>query len=126
MEIAPQDQVIAQPPQTEPDYNSNNPLHELIGYTERVQLAAEREVYPHDHLQYLEPFTSLDLYGPQAPNDGVLDPRQQDFVDFEKQNIRGFRLGDFHFVRGWATVEDWTGPFLRLSYRGGPDSNLSR
>lgn len=126
MEISAHDRVIRVPPNTDPDYNTDNPLHSLINYTERVQLAAEREVYAQEYLQYLVPFKSLELHGPRATNEDLLDARQQDFVDFQKQNIRGFQLGDFHFVRGWATIDDWTGPFLRLSYRGGPDSALSQ
>ena len=39
---------------------------------------------------------------------------------------KSFRTSDTYLVRGWATAGDWTGPFLKLSYRGGPDSKLSQ
>ncbi|MFO1002319.1 MAG: hypothetical protein U0936_18485 [Planctomycetaceae bacterium] len=126
MKLSVQDTVTPQNPGQAPDYNDNNPLHQLIKVFESLQLAAEREHYPHDRLEVLFPFESLDLYGPTPPNETVLDPQNQDFVDFQKQNIRSFVLGDIIITRGWVTVDDWTGPFLRISYRGGPDSKLSK
>ena len=39
---------------------------------------------------------------------------------------RDFHLGDGQAVRGWANTGDWRGPFLRLSYRAGPDSALAQ
>lgn len=126
MRFSPQDQVNVVPPGTTPDYDDNNPLHQLIRVYESVQLAAEREHYSHELLEVLFPFESLELHGPQSPNETVTNPVDQDFVDFQKQNISSFVLGDMHLVRGWVTVDDWTGPFLRLSYRGGPDSALSK
>lgn len=126
MHIVSTDRVLPVPPGTDPDYDDHNPLYRLIGTYERVRLAAEREHYPHDMLQALFPIESLTLYGPREANHEVLDPREQDFVDFQKQNVKEFTLGDTHLVRGWATVDGWTGAFLRVSYRGGPDSRLSR
>lgn len=126
MQISNQDTVVPITPGTQPNYNDNNPLHRLIAAYEALVFAAEREHYPHDALQVLFPFETLELYGPEGSNSATLDPRQQDFVDFQKQNIRSFTLGDTIITRGWVTVDDWTGPFLRVSYRGGPDSRLSK
>jgi hypothetical protein len=114
------------PPGTDPDYNSRNPIQRLIVEFEKVQLAAEREHYQQDLLQVLFPIESLQLYGPRQPNHEVLDSAQQDFVDFQKQNVCDFKLDDMFIVRGWVKVDDWVGPFLRVSYRGGPDSRLSQ
>jgi len=67
------------------------------------------------------------------PSWNVTDPREQDNKeDFQKQNIHDFRCTDTWIARGWATTrtdssgDGWTGPFLFLSYRGGPDSKLSQ
>lgn len=126
MRFSPKDRTNIVPSGTTPDYDINNPLHQLIRVYESVQLAAEREHYSHELLEFLFPFESLELYGPQSPRETVINPVDQDFVDFQKQNIQSFVLGDMHIVRGWVTVDSWTGPFLRLSYRGGPDSALSK
>lgn len=111
---------------TTPDYEMNNPLKRVIKVFEGIQFAAERELYQQDELQVLLPLESVQLYGPQPPNDKVLDFKQQDFVDFQKQNVCDFTLGDAIIVRGWVALEQWTGAFLRISYRGGPDSRLSQ
>ena len=69
----------------------------------------------------------LELYGPSAPDTDILDPTQQDNKnDFQKQNVKDFRATDTHLIRGLVTAGDWTGLFVRLSYRGGPDSKLSQ
>lgn len=127
MQIVHSDAVFRVPPGSSPDYNANNPLLRVLGLIERVQLAAEREFYLAEHLQYLIPYEWLELYGPSQPNQDVFDPAQQnDKTDFQKQNVRSFRTTDAHVVRGLASVANWTGPFVRLSYRGGPDSILSQ
>lgn len=121
------DSIIPVNPGTTPDYTRNNPLEKLMGLLQTVQLAVEREWYLMDYTQYLFPFTYLELYGPSGSNYLVLDPTQQDDkTDFQKQNIRDFHLSDTFLVRGWVNIGDRTVPFLRLSYRGGPDSLLSR
>jgi mannose-6-phosphate isomerase-like protein (cupin superfamily) len=126
MEIIHSDSVFRVEPNTDPNYSANNPMLRLLGLLERVRLAAERENYLMGQAQYLFPYDYLELYGPRAPNSDLLDPVSQDFkTDFQKQNVRDFRTADTHLVRGLATAGDWTGPFLRLSYRGGPDSKLS-
>jgi mannose-6-phosphate isomerase-like protein (cupin superfamily) len=80
-----------------------------------------------EHTQYLFPYDYLELYGPSGQNYNVLDPTQQDDkTDFQKQNVHDFRTTDTYLARGWASAGDWVGPFLRLSYRGGPDSILSQ
>ncbi|MFO0818647.1 MAG: hypothetical protein U1A77_11940 [Pirellulales bacterium] len=126
MQISNRDTVIPVAPGSQPNYDDDNPLHRLIAVFESLELAAEREHYAHDALQVLFPYETLELYGPSGNNSQVLDAKQQDFVDFQKQNIKSFTLGDTSITRGWVTVDDWTGPFLRISYRGGPDSRLSQ
>jgi hypothetical protein len=127
MKIAARDQVVPVPPGTDPDYNDENPLRRLVAIASDNRLAAGRLAYfQQDHLQTLLPIDSLTLYGPREPRQDVLDPRQQDFVDFQKQNLKDFTLGDSRIDRGWVTVDEWTGAFLRVSYRGGPDSKLSQ
>jgi mannose-6-phosphate isomerase-like protein (cupin superfamily) len=120
------DAVFRVEPGATPDYDTDNPLLRLLGLVEQTPLAADRECYDPGSLQHLFPLTWLSLYGPTAPNSDQLDPTQQDVkTDFQKQNVRDFRLGDTRAVRGWAAVEGWHGPFLQLSYRAGPDSVLS-
>lgn len=127
MIIVHTDNIFKVEPGTAPDYDQNNPLLRLLGLMERVSLAAERDFYAMGQTQYLFPFQFLELYGPSGPDAGVLDPRQQDVkTDFQKQNVRSFQMTDTFLVRGVASAGDWTGPFLRLSYRGGPDSLLSQ
>lgn len=109
------------------NYTINNPISRLMQAMEQATVMAEQpSFYLSDSLQYLFPFEHLELYGPSAPDEQVLNPEQQDNkTDFQKQNIKDFILGDTHLIRGWASVEGWTGPFLKLSYRGDPDSRLS-
>lgn len=127
MQIMHSDAVFRVPPGSSPDYSQSNPLLRLLAQIEKIQLAAEREFYLVEQLQYLVPYAFLELYGPSPPNENVLDPVQQDFKsDFQKQNVRDFRTTDTFLLRGLVSVPNWTGPFLRLSYRGGPDSNLSQ
>jgi hypothetical protein len=128
MFIVHSDSVFRVPPGTLPDYNSSNPLLLLLDQVAKVHLAAERQAYLQQHLQYLFPYDFLELYGPQGGDaDVLLDPTRQDNkTDFQKQNVKSFRISDTYLVRGWATAGDWTGPFLKLSYRGGPDSRLSQ
>jgi hypothetical protein len=110
-----------------PDYDSANPLVRLLGLVERSRLAAEREHYEAQSLQHIFPFNWLELYGPSPPNTDLFDPTQQDVkTDFQKQNVRDFRLGDTRAQRGWLSTGDWRGPFLQLSYRAGPDSALAQ
>jgi len=122
MQLVNTDTVTAVP---QPNYNVDNPIWQLAGVVERVELAAERENYLVDSVQHLFPVTFVDLYGPSdnAPLDAT---QQENKNDFQKQNIREFRLGDAQLSRGWATAGNWTGPFLRLSYRGGPDTRLAQ
>lgn len=127
MTIVHSDTVMQVQPGTTPDYNNNNPLVKLFTIMETMQCAAERECYLADYTQYLIPFKHLDMYGPSGSDAGILDPTQQDNkTDFQKQNVRDFITTDAYVIRGWVTTGNWTGPFLRLSYRGGPDSVLSQ
>jgi mannose-6-phosphate isomerase-like protein (cupin superfamily) len=127
MHIIHADAVFRVEPGRSPDYDHDNPLLSLVKLMEGVQLAEERDCYLGESLQYLFPFQSLSLYGPAGGAADVLDPtKQDDKGDFQKQNLKDFRTADTALVRGWASVGDWTGPFLRVSYRGGPDSALSR
>jgi mannose-6-phosphate isomerase-like protein (cupin superfamily) len=133
MTIVSGDKVFPVKPPATIDYKSNNSLARLMTLLESVELGAERENYLLNHVQYLLPYDFLDLYGPSGDSWNVTDARQQDNKeDFQKQNIRDFRCTDTWIARGWATTRtdsnpnDWTGPFLFLSYRGGPDSKLSQ
>lgn len=127
MTLVHTDTVLKVQPGTTPDYNQNNPLVKLFNIMETMQSAAERECYLMDYTQYLIPFNHLDLYGPSGSDAGILDPTQQDNkTDFQKQNVSDFTTTDAYLLRGWVTTDNWCGPFLRLSYRGGPDSRLSQ
>lgn len=126
MQIVHNDAVFRVEPNTVPNYSAANPLLKLLGLLERVDLAAERDFYIMGQAQYLFPYARLDMYGPSAPNSDLLDPERQDGkTDFQKQNVRDFVATDMYLMRGLVSAGDWTGPFLRLSYRGGPDSKLS-
>jgi hypothetical protein len=126
MQLVHTDAVLRVDPAAPPDYNTNNPLLRLLTVVEQTRLIAERECYEPDSVQYLMPLGWLQLYGPSAPNTDQLDPALQDVkTDFQKQNVRDFHLADSRAVRGWAGTGAWRGPFLQLSYRGGPDSALA-
>jgi len=127
MFIVHADTVVRVPPGTTPDYNRGNPLAKLLNLVEQAQFAAEREFYFGEHAQYLFPYSTLTLYGPQGDAADNLDPARQDSkTDFQKQNLRDFVCTDTQLVRGLVGVGDWVGPFLRVSYRAGPDSILSQ
>ncbi len=127
MFIVHSDAVVRVEPNTNPNYNSDNSLVKLLKLRQKAQLGAEREHYLTDSLQYLFAYDYLELYGPSTPDTDIFDPTQQDNKnDFQKQNVKDFRTTDSHLIRGLVTAGDWTGPFLRLSYRGGPDSKLSQ
>lgn len=126
MFIVHADSVFKVEPDTTPPYDRGNPLLKLMNLLEKTRLAAERDFYLRDYLQYLFPFESLEFYGPQGADANNLDPQAQDNkTDFQKQNVRDFRSTDTFLIRGLVALGDWTGPFLRLSYRGGTDSRLS-
>ncbi|QPK65204.1 cupin domain-containing protein [Methylomonas sp. LL1] len=127
MQILHTDSIFQVPPGTSPDYNRGNSLLKLMGLMERTQLAAEREFYLTEHLQYLFPYDFLELYGPAGSDGNITAPEQQDNKeDFQKQNIRDFRATDTSLLRGWVAVGDTVIPFVRISYRSGPDSLLSQ
>jgi mannose-6-phosphate isomerase-like protein (cupin superfamily) len=133
MTIVSGDKVFIVKPPVTVDYKANNPLSRLMSLLETTELSAERENYLLNQVQYLIPFDFLELYGPSGSSWNVSDPTEQDNKeDFQKQNIRDFRCTDTWIARGWATtrpdssVGEWTGPFIFLSYRGGPDSKLSQ
>src|SRR5205807_2590076 len=118
-------EVIFVRPGTTPDYNQHNPITALLALVESASLAAGRENYPFEDLQFLFPIRSLQLYGPSAPDSAVLDPTLQDNkLDFQKQNVAAFQAGDTRITRGRVLLGNWHGAFLRLSYRAGPDSVL--
>jgi mannose-6-phosphate isomerase-like protein (cupin superfamily) len=125
MHIVDTDTVRPVPAGTSPDYDTRNPMTQLMHVIEQAQLAAEREQYVSKSMQYLVPFDHLDLYGP-AGDRTQLDPRRQDDkTDFQKQNVAAFTTTDTFLTRGLASAGGWTGPILRFSYRAGPDSKLS-
>ena len=127
MEIVHTDVVINVPPGTTPAYNSHNPLLKLLTLMEQVQFAASHQFYVSEQTQFLFPIADLTMYGPAGSDHDILDPTQQDNkTDFQKQNVEDFHTADTFLVRGLAATADWTGPYLRISYRGGPDSLLSQ
>jgi mannose-6-phosphate isomerase-like protein (cupin superfamily) len=127
VEIVHTDVVIDVPPGTTPPYKVDNPLRKLLTLMEQVQFAASREVYLTEQTQYLFGVADLTMYGPAGDDHAISDPAQQDNkTDFQKQNVSDFHTTDTFLVRGLAATPDWTGPFLRISYRGGPDSLLSQ
>jgi mannose-6-phosphate isomerase-like protein (cupin superfamily) len=113
---------------TEINYNVRNPLTKLMSAMEEASFFAEDlNFYLTNSIQYLFPFTHLELYGPSGEAHVILDPRQQDVkTDFQKQNIRDFTLADCFLVRGWVSIGNTSVPFLKISYLGGPDSILSQ
>jgi len=126
MKLVHTDAVIRVPPGTTPDYDHDNALLKLLSLIEAQTLAAERECYVARRLQYLFPIASLSLYGPAGADAGTLGPTLQDNkLDFQKQNVQDFIVAPTTLVRGLARAGDWSGPFLRLSYSGGPDSPLA-
>jgi len=62
MFIVHSDSIFKVDPNTPPEYNRGNPLLKLLNFLERAQLAAEREFYLTDQLQYLFPYQSLVFY----------------------------------------------------------------
>lgn len=136
--IVRSDTVIKIAPGQPPDYNSRNPLSKLLSVAETQRLAAERHFYLTDELHSLFPFGHLDFAGPQGADANVIDPVAQDNkTDFQKQSVRDFQVTDAYLLRGWVTPKAWRDldameplpekivPFLKLSYRAGPDSKLA-
>lgn len=127
MQIASNDVTTPVTPGTTPDYGSGNPLHRLMHLVERVGYSAELEYYLLDETQYLFSVRSFEFYGPSGGDAGILDPKQQlNKEDFQKQNVKDFATGPLFLARGWVSDGNWSAPYLRVSYDGGPDSPLSR
>ncbi|MBP7147657.1 MAG: cupin domain-containing protein [Acidobacteria bacterium] len=104
-------------PNTTPQYGKENPLWRIVEQVEATELAAERNFYLADSLQYLFPVAGLSLYGPAGADWQVKDPRAQDNKnDFQKQNIRELRLNGMSLARGYARAGDWCGAMLRVGY----------
>lgn len=110
------------------NYNARNPVVKLMTIMQACTLMAENlSAYVADSLQYLFPFSDLELYGPSGSDHSILDPEKQDNkTDFQKQNIKDFHLTDTYIIRGLVKAGQWTGPFVKFSYRGDTDSVLSR
>jgi mannose-6-phosphate isomerase-like protein (cupin superfamily) len=127
MQIVSGDKFFPVKPPARANYRADNPLAKLMTLLEGVDLSAEREFYLLNRTQYLLPYSQLELYGPSDGHWNEGDPRVQDNKeDFQKQNIKSFLTTDARLARGWAQVDNWAGPFLLISYRGGPDSVLSQ
>ena len=108
--------VVLVPPGTTPNYNKENPIWRLVERIEAVNLAAGREYYVADSIQYLFPIDRVALYGPGGDAWEVRDPRNQENKnDFQKQNIHDYRLTGVEIARGYVHVDGWTGAFLHLS-----------
>lgn len=110
------------------NYTAQNPLLKLIREMENASFFAESYTnYLADSLQFLFPYNHVDMYGPAGADHLILNPENQDNkTDFQKQNIKDFTLSDTSLVRGWVTLGNWTGSFLKISYRGDTDSSLSQ
>ena len=127
MEIVHSDQVFRVDPGTAPDYSRGNTLVRLLTILETHGFACGRAQYLSETVQWLFPFDFLELYGPSGADVDQLDVRLQDNkTDFQKQNVRDFLLGDIVACRGYASAGVLVVPFLRISYRAGPDSRLAR
>jgi mannose-6-phosphate isomerase-like protein (cupin superfamily) len=126
VQIVHTDTVVRVPPGSVPPYDQGNPLLRLLGLVEETRLAAAREAYDTTSLQYLFPISHLELWGPAGQTDQLDPALQDDKTDFQKQNLRGFRVTDTRAVRGWVTVGGQRVPFLHLSYRAGPDTALQQ
>lgn len=125
MQIVFSDEVIPLKGTT-PNYTVQNPIWKVAQAVENNRLAAELECYDLPSLQYLFPFHHLSLYGPQGSEADTINPFFQDNKeDFQKQNIKDFKLGNSFVVRGWTQAGNWKGPFLKFSYRAGPTTLLS-
>jgi hypothetical protein len=77
MDIVHTDSVFRVEPGTTPNYNKGSSLVALMNILESTELACDREWYLRDHLQYLFPYEYLELYGPQAGDANILDPRSR-------------------------------------------------
>ena len=123
MQLINTDKVL--PIQGPIDYQAFNPLSKLMDVVEKIQLAAERECYIPSKVQYLLPFDYLEMYPPSTVPP-ILDPRSQDNKeDFQKQNV----AASLHRHQAGPGGRQWMigpAPFLRVSYRGGPDTILSQ
>jgi mannose-6-phosphate isomerase-like protein (cupin superfamily) len=118
--------VELKPPGTAPDYNSGNPVQKVLRAIEDTSLAAEREHYLADSLEYLLPVSSMALYGPSGADWQQADPRQQENKnDFQKQNLRDVQFAGLRLTRGFATTGGWTGSFLAIAYVPLPGSPLA-
>ncbi len=125
MEILHGDRVFRVPAGETPNYNSDNPLLSLTALVEDAAFAVDREWYLRDHLQFLFPISSLELYGPAGDDADQLDPRSQNNkTDFQKQNLKTITMAPTQLVRGWVSTGGWIGPFLRLTYQAGPGTPL--
>ncbi|MBY0278680.1 cupin domain-containing protein [Candidatus Binatia bacterium] len=126
MDLLHTDSVIRVADGKQPTYDHDNSLLALLTLIEGRHLGAERECYVGTSLQYLFPIRSLALFGPSGSDADVLDPALQDNkVDFQKQNVASFLVGDTFIVRGMVTVGNWSGPFVRISYGGGSETGLA-
>ncbi|WP_250454459.1 cupin domain-containing protein [Caballeronia sp. ATUFL_M2_KS44] len=120
------DEVIPLRAGQKPDYRRDNPLTRLFGMIEQASFAAGREHYVFEDLQYLFPVSGMTLYGPAGNDSAILDPLIQDNkTDFQKQNLQSIYAADTQLIRGWVCAGDWSGPFLRVTYRAGLDSVLA-
>ena len=109
------------------NYNVQNPITKLMHAMEEAYFFAENlDCYLVDSIQFLFPFSHLEIYGPAGISHMILNPEMQDNkTDFQKQNIKDFVLTDTFLARGWVSVGGQTIPFLKLSYLGGLDSKLA-
>ena len=132
MTIVSGDKVFAVKPPATIDFKSNNPLARLMSLWNRSICRPSVSTTCSTRCNICCPSTFWSCTALRVIRGTVADPQQQDNKeDFQKQNIKDFSCTDARIARGWATTRgdsnagDWTGPFLFLSYRAGPDSKLS-
>lgn len=109
----------------QPDYRYDNPLNKLLFVAENQSFSLEREHYDTSTIQHLFTIKHLEMH-PAQTHSHQSGLEQDDKLDMQKQNVRDFLLGDMNVTRGIGQVGGWRGPFVRLCYRGGPDSVLSQ
>jgi mannose-6-phosphate isomerase-like protein (cupin superfamily) len=117
-DIARSKLLIGQDGGRRPNYDRNNPVMRLIGKIEGFPLAADRQHYLADSIQYLFPIASLAFYGPSGGGPETADPRGQDNrEDFQKQNLREVTLTGVQVARGFAAIgEAWIGSFVSIAF----------
>lgn len=126
--IVQSDEIYLDPQGEKPNYDVNNPVWRLTDNVTKVDLAAGREFYRGDSLDYLFPYNHLVLYNVMGQEGGpeVAWEDQTNKSDFQKQNIKDFVLAHFYLVRGYVDTGTDQFPFVKVSYDAGMKTPLSQ